>query len=242
MKEFNLHDWGFTNESKLVILTGAGISAESGISTFRDSNGLWNNHSIEDVCTPGGYGRNPQLVLDFYNARRKQLREVSANSAHIAIAKLQEHLGDRCFLVTQNVDNLHEQGGSKQVLHMHGELNRLRCHGDDEHDFEFTGHQSLDTTCPVCGAKCRPHIVWFGEMPFDMNYIQDKVESCTHFIYIGTSSQVYPAAGFKSIARRHGAKVLCINLDVEVDYDTNYYIKGYAGIEVPKFVESLIGG
>ncbi len=242
MKEFNLQDWGFTTESKLVILTGAGISAESGISTFRDANGLWNNHSIEDVCTPGGYRRNPQLVLDFYNGRRAQLKEVDANPAHIAIAKLQEHLGDRCFLVTQNVDNLHERGGSKQVLNMHGQLNRLRCHRKDAHDFEYTEPQTLDTKCPVCESKCRPHIVWFGEMPFNMSEIDERLEQCTHFIYIGTSSEVYPAAGYKQFVKRHGAKVLCINLEIDIDYITDFYIKGYAGVEVPKFVESMIGG
>jgi NAD-dependent deacetylase len=242
VKEFNLQDWGFTRESKLVILTGAGISAESGIQTFRDSDGLWNNHSIEDVCTPGGYTRNRQLVLDFYNARREQLKEVDPNPAHVAIATLQQHLGNRCFLVTQNVDNLHERGGSTHVVHMHGQLDRLRCNGEHQHDFEFIESQSLDTKCPVCEAICRPHIVWFEEMPFHMEEITDRVKKCTHFVYIGTSSQVYPAAGLKSIARRHGAKVLCINLEIEKDYDTNYYLKGYAGIEVPKFVESIIGG
>lgn len=242
MKEFNKEEWSFDENSKLVILTGAGISAESGIQTFRDSDGMWENHSVDEVATPEGYLRNPQLVREFYNARREQLKEVMPNSAHIAIANLQKYLGDRCFLVTQNVDNLHELGGSPQVVHMHGELTKLRCHGEEEHVFDFTGSQLVDTVCPECSASCRPHIVWFGEMPFDMPLIEQKVKECTHFIYIGTSSQVYPAAGYKSIAKRRGAKVLCINLDIEADYDTDFYIKGYAGKEVPVFVDAMTKG
>lgn len=241
MKEFNIDEWGFDENSKLVILTGAGISAESGIDTFRDIDGLWENHSIDDVATPEGFERNPELVVKFYNERRAQLKTVEPNSAHVALAKLQEHLGDRCFLITQNVDDLHSRGGSKQVNHMHGELNKLRCNVC-EYSFEYTEEQSSETQCPACESSCRPHVVWFGEMPFDMNLLNDKVEECTHFVYIGTSSIVYPAAGFKIIAKEKGAKVLCINLEVEVDTNTDFYLKGYAGNEVPKFVDQMVGG
>lgn len=239
MKEFNKEEWGFDENSKLVILTGAGISAESGIQTFRDSDGMWENHSVDEVATPQGFSRNPKLVIDFYNARRAQLKEVDPNPAHVAIAELQKHLGDRCFLITQNVDNLHERGGSTQVSHMHGELTMLRCQVCG-HPFMYTDDQSDDTQCPACGNACRPHIVWFGEMPFEMELLNEKVRECTHFVYIGTSSQVYPAAGFKYDAKRNGAKILGINLEFdEHSYDTDFYIKGYAGKEVPEFVRLM---
>jgi len=240
MKAYTPQLWNFGPKSKLVILTGAGISAESGIRTFRDSGGLWEDHRVEDVATPEGFARNPGMVIEFYNQRRLELSHVRPNPAHEAIACLGNRLAERLLLVTQNIDNLHERGGSKQVEHMHGELLKLRCLRDERHVIDFAGVQNIDFPCPQCGAKMRPHIVWFGEIPFDMDAIQDALQCCTHFVFVGTSSQVYPAAGFRKVAKAVGAKVLCINLEVEADDPyTDLIIQGKAGIEVPLWVDSM---
>lgn len=180
----------------IVVLTGAGISAESGIKTFRDNDGLWENHRLEDVATPEAFERDPHLVHRFYNARRAQLLEdhIKPNMAHIRLAELeQKFLGD-FLLITQNVDNLHERAGSQNILHMHGELLKARDLRtgeilDCDYNLSVSSHPHL-----------RPHIVWFGEMPFYMDQIYDKLENCDLFISIGTSGLVYPAAGFSQIA------------------------------------------
>lgn len=241
MKEFDIKKWNWNSSSKLVVLTGAGISAESGINTFRGAGGLWEQHSLEDVCTPEGYYKNPKLVIDFYNDRRKQLADVSPNLAHKSLARLEKLIDNKMFLITQNVDDLHERAGSRQVLHMHGELLKLRCNNNERHIIDFTGNQNYNLQCQYenCTAKMRPHIVWFGEMPLSMDLIDQKLKEATHFIYIGTSSKVYPAAGFKQIAKSNGAKVLCINLDIEEDIFTDFYLKGKAGDSLPKFVEDM---
>lgn len=240
MRVFTKEAWAFGPHSRLVVLTGAGISAESGIATFRDSGGLWENHRIEDVATPEGFARNPQAVIDFYNQRREQLLQVEPNAAHLALARLQRLLPDRMLLVTQNVDDLHERSGSAQVLHMHGELKKLRCLRHTDHILSTTLQQDPHTHCPQCGGAVRPHIVWFGEIPLQMDVIEKALQQCTHFVYIGTSSQVYPAAGFKSAAKAAGAKVLCINLETEADAVTDFYLQGKAGIRVPEWVAATL--
>ena len=196
----------------IFILTGAGISAESGLGTFRDAAGLWTRYSLEDVATPEGYARNPKLVLDFYNARRANLRDAAPNAAHTALARLQagwRASGRRLTLVTQNVDDLHEQAGAADVVHMHGELRKIRCERcavvtrwDDD--------VRLDTPCPACThpGQLRPHVVWFGEMPFDMPLIYDALDDADLFVSIGTSGSVYPAAAFVSHARARGCRTV----------------------------------
>jgi len=240
MRPFTPEAWDFGPDSRLVVLTGAGISAESGVRTFRDADGLWEEHRIEDVATPEGFRRDPALVVRFYDQRRLQLREVEPNPAHRALARLEENLGGRFLLVTQNVDDLHLRAGSRRLLPMHGELRKLRCLRDRAHVRPFDGAQEFDNSCPDCGAGTRPHIVWFGEMPFFLDEIRDALESCTHFAYIGTSSRVYPAAGFRQVARDHGARVLCINLEIEPDPATDLFLQGKAGELVPRWVEGML--
>lgn len=242
MIEFDKDAWGFSEDSKLFVLTGAGVSAESGIQTFRDSNGLWENHSIEEVATAEGFAVNPELVIDFYNQRRKQNLQVDPNPAHIAFKEMQEQLKERMTLVTQNVDNLHERAGYEEILHMHGELCKLRC-VNCMHVIDKTDSQNKEKDlCEKCGSELRPHIVWFGEIPFYMDEIEVELQKCTHFIFCGTSSKVYPAAGFKQIASSNGAKVLAINLEVDFhDPYTDFYIEGKAGEVLPKNVNAILG-
>ena len=228
----------------IVILTGAGISAESGIQTFRAQDGLWENHKIEDVATPEGFAKDPDLVQEFYNKRRHGLQNESIlpNSAHKALGELEEKLDGKVTIITQNIDNLHERGGSNNIIHMHGELLKARCsesnqvleHKDDIHTGEL---------CHCCQipAQMRPHIVWFGEMPLRMGDIYSALEEADLFISIGTSGVVYPAAGFVHDARMHGAHTIEINLEpsaVESEFEEKRY--GKASIEVPKLVGDLL--
>lgn len=225
---------------KLVVLTGAGISAESGLRTFRGHDGLWENEPIEAVATPEGYYRDKKRVREFYNGLRKGLPQYEPNAAHIALAKLGDQLGDDFLLVTQNVDDLHERAGSKRVLHMHGELNQLRCEKHENHVFPFTGEEDETTRCPLCGAPTRPHIVWFGEIPLYMNAIENALNHCENFAYIGTSSVVYPAAGFKRIAHSHGGHVTCLNLEVDRDDSfTDTFVEGKASDIVPMWCQKF---
>ncbi len=227
-------------KKRLVVLTGAGISAESGLRTFRGNDGMWEHENIEDVCTPDALRRDPKRVKDFYNFLRKGLPNHQPNAAHLALAELEERLGDEFLLVTQNVDDLHERAGSKRVLHMHGDLMKLRCVRDEDHEFPFTGEETLETKCPICGAKTRPDIVFFGEVPLYMDQIQDALRECEEFVYIGTSSVVYPAAGFKSFAKSFGAKVTCLNLEIP-DHDpyTDVFVQGKATEVVPKWAKEF---
>jgi len=227
----------------IVILTGAGISAESGVKTFRDNDGLWENHRIEDVATPEAFMADPETVQNFYNLRRAQLKTVEPNDAHFALAKLEQlHRGD-VTTITQNVDDLHERAGSQNVIHMHGELNKVRCNiCKIIHVWQDDCGQS--TICPACGVSpsLRPHIVWFGEMPFDMPEIYQYLHKADLFISIGTSGNVYPAAGFVAEVISVGlAKTLEINLEPshgsELFNETRH---GPAGKLVPQFVEELL--
>lgn len=178
---------------KLVVLSGAGISAESGISTFRDNNGLWDNFRIEDVATPEAWIRNQELVLDFYNQRRKQAADVKPNAAHYALAELEKHFD--VTIVTQNVDNLHELAGSTKVIHLHGELFKSRSTKDPKLVYEMPGWELKTGDLCELGSQLRPHIVWFGEEVPMMEVAVDVTEQADMFLVIGTSLAVYPAAG-----------------------------------------------
>jgi len=233
------------NKPRVVVLTGAGISAESGIRTFRASDGLWEDHNIEDVATPDGFARNPKLVQHFYNMRRAQLLEpqVKPNAAHLALAELESALGDHFLLVTQNVDNLHERAGSKRLLHMHGELFKVRCL-QTEQVFLFEGEIKPDTACECCQKQgtLRPHIVWFDEMPLYLDEIEHAIRECDVFLSIGTSGVVYPAAGFARLARyAASAKAIEINLEAAENrhtFDTHIY--GLASEKVPEWVQDFL--
>jgi NAD-dependent deacetylase len=202
---------------KIVVLTGAGISAESGIDTFRDAGGLWEQHKVEDVATPEGFARDPDLVLGFYDIRREALAKVEPNDAHRALARLEREYaktnGRELLIVTQNVDDLHERGGAKNVLHMHGELKSALCNSCGVRSpWDAT---MLDRPpCPVCAAPTlRPDVVWFGEMPYQMERIYAAIRECDLFVSIGTSGAVYPAAGFVRDAKDCGAATLELNLE-----------------------------
>lgn len=196
---------------KIVVLTGAGISAESGIETFRADTGLWANHRVEDVATPEGFARNPDLVHAFYNGRRAQLADVAPNAAHNALAMLENHAD--VLVVTQNVDDLHERAGQRNLIHMHGALRGALCHGCG-HRWAAPDAMATTDTCPVCAAaKTRPDIVWFGEMPYQMDRIFDAITAADLFVSIGTSGNVYPAAGFAAEAQRAGVDTLELNLE-----------------------------
>ncbi|HNV69638.1 MAG TPA: NAD-dependent protein deacylase [Candidatus Ozemobacteraceae bacterium] len=198
----------------IVVLTGAGISRESGIETFRDGDGLWARHRIEDVATPEGYERNPQLVQSFYNDRRRQLSTVVPNAAHEALARLERAWTDEVLVVTQNVDDLHDRAGSRKLIHMHGELLKVRCEAC-RHVYVSSDDVTIDTSCPSCATTglVRPHIVWFGEMPLEMETIYRTLDQCGMFISIGTSGNVYPAAQFVEIARAARACTVELNLE-----------------------------
>jgi NAD-dependent protein deacetylase/lipoamidase len=228
----------------IVILTGAGISAESGLATFRGQDGLWEGHRVEDVATPEAFARDPALVHKFYDARRARLDEVEPNAAHLALARLDTEWPGDLLIVTQNVDDLHERAGSKRLLHMHGELMSGWCLACDER-FSWAGPMGEGAACPVCqiAGRVRPDIVWFGEMPYEMERIDDALMNCDLFVSIGTSGAVYPAAGFVQTARYRGAHCLEINLEPSqgsIFFDETRY--GPAAIEVPKWVDKLLEG
>lgn len=228
-------------DASIVILTGAGISAESGVRTFRDAGGLWEGHRVEDVATPEGFARDPGLVHTFYNARRRQLVEVSPNAAHFALAELERRWPGKVLLVTQNVDDLHERGGSRNLIHLHGELLKARC-GLCGSIQAWTADLKAATPCPGCGATAmRPHIVWFGEMPFELPRIYGALERCGLFLAIGTSGLVYPAAGFVAAAER--AWTVELNLERSGVADAfREHRAGPATETVPAFMETLLAG
>lgn len=229
---------------RVVVLTGAGISAESGIRTFRAADGLWEEHRVEDVATPEGFTRNPQLVQSFYNARRRQLQQpkITPNAAHLALGELEAALGDRFLLITQNIDNLHERAGNKNIIHMHGELLKVRC-GFSGQVLEWRGDILPEDKCHCCQfpQPLRPHVVWFGEMPLGMDEIYHAIAMADLFIAIGTSGHVYPAAGFVHEARLHGARTVELNLEpsqVNSEFSERHY--GIASEVVPMFVDKLL--
>ncbi|XXD10192.1 Sir2 family NAD+-dependent deacetylase [Klebsiella sp. R445] len=232
------------DKPKVVVLTGAGISAESGIKTFRAADGLWEEHRVEDVATPEGFARDPALVQAFYNARRRQLQgpDIVPNAAHQALAQLESALGDNFLLVTQNIDNLHERAGNQRVIHMHGELLKVRCSWSGQ-VLEWTGDVTAEDKCHCCQfpAPLRPHVVWFGEMPLGMDDIYSALADADIFIAIGTSGHVYPAAGFVHEARLQGAHTVELNLEpsqVGSEFAEKHY--GLASEVVPAFIEQLL--
>ncbi|WP_298920775.1 NAD-dependent deacylase [uncultured Roseobacter sp.] len=228
---------------KIVILTGAGISAESGLGTFRAEGGLWAQHRIEDVATPEGFARNPKLVVDFYNARRAQAAEAAPNAGHLALAKLEAEFAGDVVLITQNVDDLHERAGMARVMHMHGALSGALCAACD-HRWPAPMVMAPGDPCPNCEEPAaRPDIVWFGEMPYDMDEIFDHLTGANLFASIGTSGNVYPAAGFVAEARRHGAQTVEFNLEPsQVGSQFDDLRIGPATQTLPIWVDEILAG
>lgn len=228
----------------IVLLTGAGISAESGIQTFRASDGLWENHRIEDVASPEGFIQDPDTVHHFYNQRRNQLlhEHIEPNQAHMALADLEKRFSGEFTLITQNIDNLHERAGSNNLYHMHGELLKIRCK-QSGNIYECRGDTSPLTLCDCCNmpGNLRPHVVWFGEMPLYMREISHALSHCDLFIAIGTSGNVYPAAGFFEIAQAVGAHTVELNLESSNNgsrFREQHY--GLASEVVPNYLNRLI--
>jgi len=227
---------------KIVILTGSGISAESGLGTFRDEGGLWSEYDLEEVATPEGFARDPALVHRFYNARRANCLGAAPNAAHAALARLQDFTKGDTVIVTQNIDDLHERGGAQGVIHMHGELLRALC-ATCGHRWDAPSDMAPKDPCPACGAPAtRPDVVWFGEMPYHMEEIDRHLSTCDLFVAIGTSGAVYPAAGFVMEARRAGARTLELNLEPSdvagLFHETR---QGPAGVLVPRWVDEVLG-
>jgi NAD-dependent deacetylase len=225
----------------IFILTGAGVSAESGVATFRGPDGLWEGHRVEDVATPEAFRRDPALVQKFYDARRSKLRTVEPNAAHKALARLDAEWPGDLLIVTQNVDDLHERAGAKRVLHMHGELKSAWCLACDSR-VRWEEDLGSGPPCPTCGeAKLRPDIVWFGEMPYDMDRIDSALMKADLFVSIGTSGAVYPAAGYVQTARYLGVRTLEINLEPSQGsffFDESKI--GKAGELVPAWVDEML--
>jgi NAD-dependent deacetylase len=227
--------------ANIVILTGAGVSAESGLATFRGPGGLWEGHRVEDVCTPEALADDPELVHRFYDARRAALATVEPNAAHRALAKLDAEWPGELLIVTQNVDDLHERTGAKRLLHMHGELNSALCATCGARS-NWPGVMPPGTVCSACGQPAlRPDIVFFGEMPYAMDRIERALAEADLFVSIGTSGAVYPAAGFVQSARYHGAQTLEMNLEPSIG--SAYFAEtrlGPASELVPAWVEALL--
>ena len=210
-----------TNDDRLFVLTGAGISAESGLATFRGSGGLWNGHRVEDVATPEAWAADPELVWRFYSMRRRDALAAEPNAAHRVLAEVERRMGDRFYLCTQNVDDLHERAGSVRVHHMHGTLFQSRCEGcgdvfDDRAQYET---RATLPRCAHCGAPVRPHIVWFGEVPLDLESIYSHLGKSTTLLVVGTSGSVYPAAGFVHVALQRGIRSIYVGPEEPMNAD-----------------------
>lgn len=227
--------------SKIVILTGAGISAESGLGTFRDAGGIWSQYDLEQVATPQGFERNPGLVHEFYNARRANMRAAAPNAAHKALARLEREWTGSVILITQNIDDLHERAGHQRVIHMHGELTGALCATCGAH-WEAPTEMHPTDPCPECGdSATRPDVVWFGEMPYDMDLIDSHIRGADLFVTIGTSGQVFPAAGFVMQANAAGAETVELNLEpseLSGMFDERH--EGPATEVVPVWVDRLL--
>ncbi|GLR65220.1 NAD-dependent deacylase [Marinospirillum insulare] len=229
----------------IVVLTGAGISADSGISTFRGQDGLWENHRIQDVASPEGFAENPELVLSFYNLRREQLldSELKPNPGHYALAEVELAClaaGGQFTLISQNVDNLHQRAGSQRLISMHGQLQSALCPASGQ-AIDWTGPLNLGDKCNCCqpSNQLRPDIVWFGEVPYYMGECMEALENADLFVAIGTSGQVYPAAGFVDAANAAGARTVELNLE-KTSHDFDEAIEGSAAEVVPDFFENLL--
>ncbi len=228
-------------QDRVFVLTGAGISAESGLATFRASDGLWAGHRIEEVCTPEALEANPWLVWQFYSMRRADGARAQPNPAHVALAELESQIGDRFFLCTQNVDDLHERAGSIRLVHMHGELAKSRCEDDCGRPpvADRAVYRSLDEVARcACGARLRPHIVFFGEMPFEMQRIEREIARASIMLVIGTSGSVYPAASFVSWARQGGARTVYIGPEHPLNASSfTTIVEGKAGEVLPRLFQ-----
>ena len=218
-----------TQDDHLFVLTGAGISAESGLATFRGSGGLWNGHRVEEVATPEAWIANPELVWRFYSMRRRDAMAAEPNAAHRALAEIEARMGDRFYLCTQNVDDLHERAGSRRLHHMHGTIFASRCVRCNRPFPDRRFYESADTlpACAECANPVRPHIVWFGEMPLDLNGIYEQLNRATVLLVVGTSGSVYPAAGLAQIARRGGVRTV--------------YVGPEKPLNAPSFSEIVLG-
>jgi NAD-dependent deacetylase len=228
------------NDDVLFVLTGAGISAESGLATFRGSGGLWNGYRVEDVATPEAWEADPELVWRFYSMRRLDALAAQPNAAHLAVAKLEERLGDDFFLCTQNVDDLHERAGSRRLHHMHGSLFQSRC---VKCDVPFPDQKVYDKVaelpvCSKCGSPVRPHIVWFGEIPLGMDTIHQELHRSTVLLVVGTSGSVYPAAGFVNIANARGVRTIYVGPEEPLNrHAFDEIMLGSATVVLPSLLE-----
>ncbi len=227
---------------KIAVLTGAGISAESGLATFRSSNGLWNNHKVEDVASIEGFERNPALVHDFYNDLKLEIQKAKPNAAHLAVTRLQREYPAEVNVITQNVDTLHEKAGCKNVYHIHGQINQAVCLNCG-HILETWGDVDTQTVCPHCNiaGMMKPNIVFFGENLLCMDKVDTILRTCDLFVSVGTSGVVYPAAGFVQIAKYYGADTIEFTLDMTANnYLFDRHVYGKAGETLPSYVEELI--
>ena len=227
---------------RVVVLTGAGVSAESGLATFRDAEGLWEGHNPDEVATPGAFARDPALVQRFYDERRAALTNVLPNSAHLALAQLEQALGDDLLLVTQNIDDLHERAGSSRVLHLHGELRSALCTSCQSRH-RWLGRLLARPACPSCGAqRLRPDVVWFGEFPYRMSEVFSALKDADIFCAIGTSGVVYPAAGFGLDAAAYGARTVELNLAQSAVAPWFHEVRSGPATElVPDWVDEVLG-
>lgn len=228
--------------SEIVILTGAGISAESGLATFRSADGLWNNHRVEEVATIEAFQRNPEYVHDFYNQMKPELLQAKPNPAHLAITRLQKEYPGKVSIVTQNVDTLHEKAGSQNIYHIHGQINQAVCLNCGR-VLESWGDITTETACPHCETTgmMKPNIVFFGEIPLYMNQVERLLQNCGLFVSVGTSGVVYPAAGFVQTAKLHGADTWEFNMEqTSNNFYFDHHIFGPAGTTLPRFVDALI--
>ena len=228
------------------MLTGAGVSAESGLPTFRGADGFWQGHHVQDVATPAAFRANPEMVWQFYSERRRRHATVTANAAHFALAKLERGLADRFFLCTQNVDSLHEQAGSRRIVHMHGCLMQTRCSREGCRSKPFDDERlylkwAEIPTCPQCRALLRPHVCWFGEVPYSTERILEQLRLCTVLLTVGTSGVVEPAASFVRMARMHAARTIYVGPEEPANcafFDT--VVLGKAGEVLPVLVHDLL--
>lgn len=226
----------------IAVLTGAGISAESGLATFRSSNGLWNNHRVEDVATIEAFHRNPAYVHDFYNQMKPELQQAKPNAAHLALTRLQKEYPAQIDIITQNVDTLHEKAGNKNIWHIHGQINQAVCLNCG-HVLETFGDVDTETTCSNCQVTgmMKPNIVFFGENLLYMDKVERILDNCDLFLSVGTSGVVFPAASFVQTAKYHGADTYEFNLELSSNnYCFDHHILGKAGDTLPEFVDDLI--
>jgi NAD-dependent deacetylase len=231
-----------TSKDRLFVLTGAGISAESGLATFRGSGGLWNGHRVEEVATPEAWQTDPALVWRFYSQRRRDALAAQPNAAHVALAEIEKQLGENFYLCTQNVDDLHERAGSRRVHHMHGSLFQSRCVRSNEYfsDLSFYEDHNNLPICKTCHASIRPHIVWFGEIPLEMDTIYHELDRATTLIVVGTSGSVYPAAGFVNIANQCGINTLYVGPEEPLNtHAFDEIVLGSATEALPPLLESI---